>query len=283
MEVASALTGRRGVCLPFTDFSTPLLFDESALPLVMSRLSEIAKKRNWKYFEFRGGNKPSPSAVPAEIFYGHRLDLRHDSDQLFAGFASSVRRAVRKAEKSNLTVEIKRTREALNTFYRLHVKTRKRHGLPPQPLSFFHNIYEEILKQNLGFVVLARRESTPVAAAVFFHAGESAIYKYGASDDKFQEFRGNDLVMWEAIKFLVRGGATTLHFGRTLPDAEGLRRFKLSWGTVEETINYFKFDPRANSWLSPTAPPGNLHRKVFGRLPLKLNQLAGSMIYPHLD
>ena len=30
-------------------------------------------------------------------------------------------------------------------------------------------------------------------------------------------------------------------------------------------------------------PSDTSHKKVFGRLPLKLNQLAGSMIYPHLD
>ena len=283
MEVASTLTGRRGVCLPFSDFCGPLLFDELALPLVVRKISEVAEERNWKYFEFRGGNKPSTSAVPAEVFYGHKLDLRRDSSQLFAGFASSVRRAVRKAEKSNLEVEITRSREALSIFHRLHVKTRRRHGLPPQPISFFLNIYEEVLKQDLGFIVVARRNSLPVAASVFFHVGANAIYKYGASDDKFQEFRGNDLVMWEGIQFLIKRGASTLHFGRTSPDGEGLRRFKMAWGTVEETIEYFRFDPRANSWLTEGGLPGTLHKKVFGRLPLKLNQLAGSLIYPHLD
>jgi hypothetical protein len=89
--------------------------------------------------------------------------------------------------------------------------------------------------------------------------------------------------MWEAIKALAKVGATTLHFGRTSPEGEGLRRFKLAWGAAEEVINYFKFDPRANSWLSGGGLPGTLHKKVFGRLPLKLNQLAGSTIYPHLD
>ena len=283
MEVASIFTGRRGVGLPFTDFSGLLLFDEFALQLVVSKVSDIARKRKWNYVEFRGGNKPSTAAVPAETFYGHKLDLRRDNDELFAGFASSVRRAVRKAEKSNLTIEVAKTSEALQAFCKLHVKTRKRHGLPPQPVSFFLNIHEEILKQDLGFVVLARRQLVPVAAAVFFHTGATAIYKYGASDDKFQEFRGNDLVMWEAIKFLAKNGSSTLHFGRTSPDADGLRRFKTSWGTVEEAINYFKFDARTNSWLSSGCPSGTLHKKVFGRLPLKLNQLAGSIIYPHLD
>lgn len=285
MEIASALTGRRGICLPFSDFSAPLLFDEFAWPFVLDKLTGIAKKKNWKYFELRSAGQFPASAIPAEVFYGHKLDLTSATDQLFAGFASSVRRAIRKAQKSNLTVEITRTREAIKIFYRLHVKTRRRHCLPPQPMSFFFNIHEEILERNLGFVVLAKRESVPVAAAVFFHSGKNAIYKFGASDEKYQEFRANDLVMWEAISFLSKGDAATLHFGRTSPDGDGLRRFKLAWGTAEEKINYFKFDPRQNSWLSgnSNAFPSTLHKKVFGRLPLKVNQLAGSIIYPHLD
>jgi hypothetical protein len=52
---------------------------------------------------------------------------------------------------------------------------------------------------------------------------------------------------------------------------------------TEQMIHYFRFDVAANSWLNITRPPGTLHKKVFGKLPLKLNQLAGTMIYPHLD
>src|SRR5205823_295553 len=117
--------------------------------------------------------------------------------------------------------------------------TRKRHGLPPQPVSFFLNIYEEVIKAGLGFLVMAKSGSRPVAAAVFFHHGKSAVYKFGASDESFQELRGNNLVMWEAIQSLARRGFKTLHFGRTSPANAGLRRFKLAWGTTEETISYY--------------------------------------------
>ena len=33
-------------------------------------------------------------------------------------------------------------------------------------------------------------------------------------------------------------GAEKLHFGRTEQENEGLRRFKLSWNTQEETMDY---------------------------------------------
>ena len=161
-------------------------------------------------------------------------------------FAGSVRRAIRKAERSDLDVRGEPDlEEAILEFYRLHVRTRRRHGLPPQPKSFFLNIHDEIIKPGSGFVVLAKRRSIPVAAAVFLHTGKKAVYKFGASDERHQDLRGNNLVMWEAIQFLAQNGFDTLHLGRTSFENEGLRRFKLAWGTVEETINYFRFDTRA--------------------------------------
>jgi hypothetical protein len=283
MEVASIFTGRRGVCLPFSDLCGPLLFEESARIPVINKLSDLAKERKWKYFELRSGNKPTTSAVPSSRFYGHRIDLRCDADQLFDRFNSSVRRAIRKASSNGLTVDVTSTRESLLAFYGLHVKTRRRHGLPPQSPSFFSNIHEEIIKQGLGFVVLAQSGSRAVAAAVFFRLGGKALYKYAASDDRYQELRGNDLVMWEGIKFLMQQGCADLHLGRTSLESDGLRRFKRGWGASEEGIDYFRFDAGANSWLSMQGPPGALHKKVFGRLPLALNKLAGAMIYPHLD
>jgi hypothetical protein len=157
------------------------------------------------------------------------------------------------------------------------------YGLPPQPASFFLNIYEHIIRPGLGFVVLAQHRSRPIAAAIFFRFGKNALYKYGASDTRFQEFRANNLVMWHGIQFLARTGAEKLHFGRTERQNNGLRRFKLSWHTEEETIDYFRVDPSGQQRLMPASHNFGFHKKIFGRLPLMFNRLAGSIIYPHLD
>jgi CelD/BcsL family acetyltransferase involved in cellulose biosynthesis len=283
MDVRSPLTGRRGVCLPFTDFCGPLMFREGDSVLVMDKLSELARERKWKHFEVRQGKTFQPSAPPSVAFYGHTLDLRGSTEDLFARLKSSVRRALRKADRSDLSVQVTRTREAILEYYQLHLQTRRRHGLPPQPVSFFLNIYDEIIKPNLGFVVTARLESRPIAAAVFFQFGRKAVYKFGASDERLQDLRGNNLIMWEGIRFLAQNGAESLHFGRTSLENDGLRRFKLTWGTQEETIAYFKFDARARTWVAGRDAVSGFHNAVFGRLPLSLNRLAGVMIYPHLD
>jgi Acetyltransferase (GNAT) domain len=283
MEVRSSLTGRRGVGLPFSDFCAPLLFDECDSGFVMEKLSELALERKWKYLEVRGGKPLQSSAISSVAFHGHTLVLHGGAEKLLAGFTSSVRRALRKAEQSDMRVKVAQSRETIMEFYRLHVQTRRRHGVPPQSLSFFLNIYEEIIKQDLGFVILAERESRPVAAAVFFHMGKKAVYKFGASNEAFQEFRGNNLVMWEGIRFLAQNGFETLHFGRTSLENAGLRRFKLAWGTVEEKIQYFRFDTMAGAWVTAQDRVSGLHNAVFSRLPLALNRMAGKIIYPHLD
>jgi hypothetical protein len=42
-------------------------------------------------------------------------------------------------------------------------------------------------------------------------------------------------------------------------------------------------DPSGRPGLAPARHDSGFHKKIFGRLPLMFNQLAGSIIYPHLD
>jgi hypothetical protein len=283
MEVRSAFTGRRGVCLPFSDACEPLIFEPNVGGAIRDRLLHFAQDRRWKHLEIRGGKSFQLAPSAATKFYGHVLHLCSEPAQIFGGFASSVRRAIRKAEHSGVSAMARRSREAVGDFYRLHVQTRRRHGLPPQPASFFQNIYDEIIKPGLGFTVVAERRSRPVAAAIFFHFGRNGLYKYGASNKRFQEFRANNLVMWRGIQFLVCQGARKLHFGRTDCENGGLRRFKLSWDTEEETIDYFRVDPSGQQLPASGRTDSGFHKRIFGALPLMFNRLAGSMIYPHLD
>ncbi len=243
----------------------------------------MARERKWKYFEIRGVKAFEGSAAPALAFYGHTLDLRSGPEELLTRLKSSARRALRKAERSRLSVRVDRSRETMAEFYRLHVRTRRRHGLPPQPVSFFLNIHDEVIKPGLGCIVTASNESRPIAAAVFFQFAKKAVYKFGASDERFHELRANNMVIWEGIRFLAGNGAETLNFGRTSLNNDGLRRFKLTWGTKEQTIEYLKFDTVAGKWVTGRDGVSGFHEAIFGRLPSALNRLAGAIIYPHLD
>ena len=284
MEVRSALNGRRGVSLPFTDSCGPLYFGQADSSQAMfEHLVDVSRARNWKYFEVRGQGASLPGSSPSLRFYNHILDLTGGADDLMNQLASPVRRAIRKAGENGLVTEISSDLEPLLEFYSLHVLTRKRHGLPPQPISFFENIHKHVLKARRGFVVLARKGSRPVAGAVFFHAGKKAIYKFGASDASQQELRGNNLTMWRGIQTLAQRGFVTLDFGRTSLANEGLRRFKRSWGAREGIVEYTKFDTATQSWATSRDKASGFHNIIFRRMPTPLNRLAGELLYPHLD
>ncbi len=173
MEIDSVLTGRRGVSLPFTDFCEPLSSELFPFPGMFQELIEYGQSRHWKYVECRGGQAPVEGAPSSLAYYGHELELIADETRLFAGFHDGVRRAIRKAQSSGLSVEVSGTEAAVRTFYRLHCRTRRKHGLPPQPFTFFRNIQRHVLASGQGIVVLAKLDSQPVAAAVFFLWGNS--------------------------------------------------------------------------------------------------------------
>ena len=283
MEVNSVVTGRRGVSLPFTDACGPLIFSQNEGATLLSMLSRMAAHNKWKSFEIRGGSAPGPAAVPAMQFREHKLDLRDGKDALFENLESSVRRAIRKAERCDVRCKLSRSEKSMEEFYRLHVHTRRHHGLPPQPMDFFRNIQKEVISRDLGVTSIATFRGRPVAAGVFLFFGRNALFKFGASNRNSQHLRPNNLVLWEAIRSLAEQGLATFSFGRTSLDNEGLRRFKLSWGTTEETISYYRFDSGAKEWVTAADNVAGFHNAMFSRMPLFLNRMMGKIIYPHLD
>jgi len=282
MEVKSWLTGRRGISLPFTDDCEPVGLDAVAFGRVFQEAVAYAKARGWKYLECRGGKSLLTGALVSTGYYGHHLRLTTSDELLYSGFKSSVRRAIRKATKMGVMVEFAQNLEAVRTFYALQCQTRRKHGLPPQPFRFFENIHSQILSKDLGVLAVARYQHTPVAAAIFFHWGSKAIFKYGASDESYQHLRGNNLVMWEAIKWHARNRFELLHFGRTSLSNHGLQRFKLGWGAEESMIEYVRYDLCRDSFVTAKDEASGWQNRVFHRLPGFASRLVGAMLYEHV-
>jgi lipid II:glycine glycyltransferase (peptidoglycan interpeptide bridge formation enzyme) len=283
MEVSSRWTGRRGVSLPFTDFCAPLSGGEGDNDALYEAVLAQGRRRGWRYLECRGIVPGWRRARPSLAFHGHVIDLEAGTEALFNRLEGAVRRGIRRAEAAGLQIEFGVGPESVRTFYALHCRTRSRHGLPPQPFRFFENIARHVLERGQGGVLIARAEMTPVAAALFFHHGRQALYKFGASDYAFQSLRANNLVMWEAMKRYAGQGFTGLHLGRTSLANEGLRRFKLGFGAVEHRIEYGKYDFSRREFVVEADRAQGWFNRVFRRLPLPLLRLAGRALYPHLS
>jgi len=281
MEVDSTWTGKRGVALPFTD-SCPLLAEDSVLGehLFQAAIS-CGKQQGWRYFESRCGRAFGRNSNPSETFWEHVIPLEEE-EKAFKRLKNEVRTAIRKAESEGVRVRADRTHAALNTFYQLHCRTRRRHGLPPQPLAFFQSIWRHIIRPGIGSIFLASRDNRPVAAAVFFHFGEQVIFKFGAADERFQHLRPNNLLFWEAMKGFAKRGYGSLSLGRTSVNDAGLRKFKSGWGAAEEKLHYYRYDLAKSEFCVLRDKTYGWYNRVFQQLPTSLHRLVGKLVYRHI-
>jgi hypothetical protein len=283
-EVLSRLTGRRGVSLPFSDECPPLLTEGVDLESLITPMRGYGRKRGWDYLELRGEVGAIPDAVPSAKVMMHYLTLDGTEEQQFQKLSSSQQRNVRKARTEGVEIHRLYTRDAMDAYYELHCRTRRRQGVPPQPRRFFRLIHEHLIAPEHGFVSLARFDGRWIAGAVYFSFGSKALYKFGASDWAFQQLRANSLLMWEAICHFRQTGAKQLSFGRTDLWNTGLLRFKRSFGAEEVPLSYYRIGicKQVQQKAIGADKPFRMTSRIIQRMPLPLLRLLGNVLYRHM-
>jgi CelD/BcsL family acetyltransferase involved in cellulose biosynthesis len=258
IDVSGRIGGRRWVSLPFTD-SCPLVADESSSDVVAALL-DISHAAKLDVLELRGPLPAHAAVQSSAAFVVHDLALTDDPRATWAGFRKNHRRSVRDAEKAGVRIVQGSSAADLDIFYRLHLRTRRRLGVPIQPRRFFRLLFERIIQPGLGFVLIAYADSVPVAAAIFTAWNGTVTYKYGARDERFPKLDASHLIFWTAIQRACEEGHRTFDFGRSDLQQTSLRAFKSGWGAHEEQLAY--------SWIarSPIRPSTNRLEKVMGVL-----------------
>lgn len=283
MEVNSMLTGKRLVSLPFSDFCEPIFSSIDESEILKEAMLDYCRKNKLIYIEFR----TSETRFPYETEY-FRTDLRHileisaEQNEIQKNFSENTRRNIKAAIKEGLSVKELNSTEGINIFYELQCITRRKHGLPPQPKSFFENIHRFIISKNKGQIIFGYLRNEPVAALMFFTIGDKVLYKFGASLINSLPKGTNHFLMWEAIKKYKSAGFREFDFGRTETNHDGLRRFKLGFGADERIIYSTRYDIRTDSFIQPESKTTGTHNKIIKRLPISILKLIGETVYKHM-
>lgn len=281
MSVGTWATAPRAVCLPFSDSCPPLARSAHERSTLVQAACSLASERGWRRVEFRGPiGEPEPPA--SAEYVRHVIELDGPLAAVEAKFAPSVRRAIRKAGRSDVEISIEHGIDAVRAFVRLHHMTRRRHGAPPQPWRFFRHIHAQFITPDRGFVVLARARGRAVAAAVFLVHGATAVFKFGASDFAHQHLRPNHLAMWAALQHLHARGITRVDLGRSDTDARGLRDFKRSWGSLESPLRYHRYETGKQTFVAGAAPQVGRISPLISFLPSPFARCIGYLAYKHL-
>jgi len=242
-RVESWLTGRRLVSLPFSDHCEPLVDTTEDRVLLSAALQRDAERERWNYVEIRplgSFRLVTPYCHTAITYAFHQLNLEPDIDTIFSHFhKSSTQRKIRRAEREALMYREGSTKRLLDEFYRLFIRTRKRHGLAPQPKCWFANLMD-CLGDALKIRVALQGERA-IAAMITIRHKDTLTYKYGCSDERFNKLGCMHLLFWRAIQEAKFSGLRFLDFGRTNMDQQGLITFKNRWGATQSVLTYSRF------------------------------------------
>jgi CelD/BcsL family acetyltransferase involved in cellulose biosynthesis len=279
LELRSPITGRRFSSLPFTDYCPPLARDATSLTQLTAGITQWWETAGKPRIEIRGVIAPGVGVHRVSAAVRHTLALDPDSQQLLRRCRRDSRASIHRARRDGVEVRITRSPGDLASFYRLHLQTRRRLGVPVQPVRFLEALWAKLIEPGWGFAVLASAGGRPIAGAIFLTWNRHLIYKYSASDPAYWRLRPSKLVVWTAIEWGCRHGYRLFDFGKTDLDDAGLRDFKNSWGSTEVPVTYSYFGP-------PPPGPGRgaatrALAQVIRASPPIVCRVIGELLYGH--
>lgn len=282
-RVKSWLTGHRLVSLPFSDHCEPLVNGFPEFQQLLAAPQDELKDGTWKYIELRPKTalyvqdlEPHP-----EQYIFHQLDLRPELDCLHRNLhVDSIRRRIQRAEREGLTLESGNNERLLADFYKLHLATRRRHSLPPQPRKWFRNLLDCFLERAI--IRVARRHDMAIAAVLTLESRNSLVYKYGCSDAQYHNTGAMPFVFWDMIRDAKQRGFEQIDLGRTELNNTGLIRFKEHWGATPLPLIYGRYPPRKARMSLREQGVTRMAKRAFAYCPDWLLTTAGGLLYPHI-
>lgn len=282
-RVNSWLTGRRLVSVPFADHCEPLFDTLEERRELLEALELAATAAKWRYVELRPKTAAlagAPSWQESSSYQFHELDLRPSLDQLYRGMhRSTIQRKIERAEREGLTHREGTSDALLAAFYGLVLLTRRRHGLPPQPLQWFSNVVA--CCGNEASIRVAYKGDRPVSAMLTLRHRDTLIYKYGCSDAAFHNLGPMPSLFWTTIRAAKAAGLEKLDLGRSDWENNGLRTFKERLGATPSPLTYLRYNS------NPASKRLGVDRLrvpawVMSAIPDRVLTLAGRVLYRHM-
>ena len=167
----------------------------------------------------------SPAPIYLSVELAGILDLNKSEEEILAGASQRLRRALRKAEKNHVEIEISNNPNDIKQFYGIQLETAKRHDFVSFSEDFLTKQFVTFAKDDAALLYTAKYEGQILAQNFMIFYGNEASYHYGVST---------------ALGTKI-SGAPSLHI-RAMEDARkrGIKRYNF-WGITEENDTQHRF------------------------------------------
>ncbi len=233
---------------PFCEYGGPLPlkekidFEEFKKDLLSEFKEPLSVSFHPRLSEYFQGLEGSAESLSNSAYFIEGLDSKNSSE-IFNSFRKTLRHSLKKALDSGLQVSECRDKKELGEFYKIYLKTEKRHCSVPYPFSFFEYFFDS----SSAEVILARYKERIVAGSCFLFYGDLIHYSKNASLEKYRDLNANYLILWHQLEKHSGGRYRFLDLGGTGKNSQ-LAVFKRGWGSREYPI--FELKNRQDSGKS---------------------------------
>jgi FemAB-related protein (PEP-CTERM system-associated) len=269
----SAIFGRFAVSLPFVNYGGVLTADASVAQTLLDRAAALAAERGLAHVELRHIAPRFPGLPSKTHKVAMRLALAPDPTTAWDALDRKVRNQVRKAEKSELTVEVGGA-DLLDRFYRVFAQNMRDLGTPVYDRRYFEEVFRQFPDDTRVFAV--HHPTGVVAAGITYRFRHTVEVPWASSLKAHRTLSPNVLLYWHLIRYAIEQGATVFDFGRSTPN-EGTYKFKEQWGAGPEPVcwEYRLLTRSSLPDQSPKNPKFQAAIAVWKRLPLGVTNWLG--------
>ncbi len=161
--------------------------------------------------------------------FTHRISLASEYRDVHREvYSQNIRKMIRQSRERGVRVEEVTNEKGVGAYAEIAAHTLDRRGAKVYSEELFMNAFR-LMKKECVFH-LAFHEDRPVAGTVHFCSGDSIMNWLTASYPEHWHLRPNNALVDAAIRWAIERGMSDYDFGGTPEGAEGLRRYKESWG-----------------------------------------------------
>ena len=198
----------------------------------------------------RLGFRPAPMYLSVE--HAGILNLEKSEDEILKGMRQRLRRALRKAEKNNISVETSTNPDDIAEFYRIQLQTAGRHQFVAFSEDFLKKQFAAFAEADQAVLYTARYEGEVLAQNFMIFYGNEASYHYGVSTELGTKLSGAPLLHMQAMRDARERGIKRYNFwGIVEEDDTGHRFYGVSVFKRGFGVDELKYVPAHDLVLSP--------------------------------
>ena len=260
--------------IPYGGFVGEMEYLSAFLPL----LEKSLKKDHIHFIRITQDSRtqfPELEGYRKEMAFTHLLDLDGMTEELlWENYKKRVRRDVRKAEKSGVTVHEAIGPREIDVLFDIYLETMKRNeAYNTWTKKALCAIYDHLVQKGEAKILLAKLKEEIIAGIILIFSSDTTYYFFAASNQKNLSLCPNDLLVHHGICLTIAAKRRFFDLMASQREDVALMNFKEKWGAqkypfyfYEKSLNPFRtWMWKKAWWMMKTSTGSQLMRWWRGR------------------